>query len=73
MLILGRRIGERIKIGDEVTITVLDVQQHHYGDQVQLGIDAPKDIPVHREEIYDRIQQQKEQEHEFDHERSGNC
>ena len=51
MLILTRRVGEALKIGDEVTITVLNVR----GNQVRIGIDAPKDVSVHREEIYDKI------------------
>ncbi|UTC24098.1 carbon storage regulator CsrA [Candidatus Comchoanobacter bicostacola] len=51
MLILTRRVGEALKIGDEVTITVLSVRGH----QVRIGIDAPKDVSVHREEIYNKI------------------
>lgn len=55
MLILTRRISESVIIGDDVKITVLGVK----GNQVRLGIDAPKDVSVHREEIYQRIQQEK--------------
>lgn len=51
MLILSRSIGESIRIGDVVSVTVLSVS----GNQVRIGIDAPKDVAVHREEIYKRI------------------
>ncbi len=54
MLILTRRVGETIVIGDDVTVTVLGVK----GNQVRLGVNAPHDLPVHREEIYERIQQE---------------
>ena len=52
MLILTRRVGETLMIGDDVQVTVLGVK----GGQVRLGIEAPRDVPVHREEIYQRIQ-----------------
>lgn len=55
MLILTRNISQKIKIGDEVTVTVLGVQ----GSQVRLGINAPKEVAVHRQEIFDRIQREK--------------
>ena len=55
MLILTRRVGETLMIGDDVTITVLGVK----GNQVRIGVNAPKDVAVHREEIYQRIQQEK--------------
>lgn len=56
MLILTRRISESLMIGDEVKITVLGVK----GNQVRIGIEAPKDVPVHREEIFRRIQIEQE-------------
>jgi carbon storage regulator len=55
VLILTRRIGETLIVGTEVSVTVIGVK----GNQVRLGIDAPKDVQVHREEIYDRVQVEK--------------
>lgn len=55
MLILTRRVGETLIIGDDVSVTILGVK----GNQVRLGVNAPKDVGVHREEIYQRIQQEK--------------
>jgi carbon storage regulator len=54
MLILTRRVGESVVIGDEITVTVLDLK----GNQIRLGIQAPKDVPVHREEVYVRLQEE---------------
>ncbi len=56
MLILTRRVGEAVKIGESVTITVLGVK----GNQVRIGVDAPRDVAVHREEIYERIRHEQD-------------
>lgn len=65
MLILTRRVGETLMVGDDVTVTILEVK----GNQVRIGVNAPKDIAVHREEIYDRIQQEQQK----DSPEPGNC
>lgn len=57
MLILTRRVGETLMVGDNVAITVLGVK----GNQVRIGVNAPKDVAVHREEIFQRIQREKGQ------------
>lgn len=55
MLILTRKLGETVMVGDNITVTIVGVT----GTQVRLGISAPKDVPVHREEIYERIQRER--------------
>ncbi|MFD1381749.1 carbon storage regulator CsrA [Rhodanobacter aciditrophus] len=60
MLILTRRVGETLMVGDEVSVTVLGVK----GNQVRIGINAPKDVSVHREEIYLRIQKEQDEQTE---------
>ena len=54
MLILTRRVGETVMIGDEIAVTVVGIN----GNQIRLGITAPKEIPVHREEVYERLHEQ---------------
>ncbi|WP_434353820.1 carbon storage regulator CsrA [Psychrobacter sp. HD31] len=63
MLILTRRVGETLMIGDEVSVRVLGVK----GNQVRLGVNAPKDIAVHREEIYQRIQHERSMQNHMQH------
>ncbi|OOF70381.1 carbon storage regulator CsrA [Rodentibacter caecimuris] len=60
MLILTRKVGETVLIGDDISITVLSIR----GSQVKLGVNAPKDVSVHREEIYQRIQKSKNEQTE---------
>ena len=55
MLILTRRLGETLMIGDGVTVTVLGIK----GNQVRIGVNAPRDVPVHREEIFERIKRER--------------
>ena len=56
MLILTRRVGETVMIGDDVTVTVLGVK----GNQVRIGVNAPRDVAVHREEIFERIKREEQ-------------
>ncbi len=69
MLILTRRVQEAIMIGDDVTVTVLSVK----GNQVRLGIDAPREVEVHREEIYHRVKNGIPREDVVDTDNAGNC
>ena len=57
LLILTRKVGEALKVGEDVTVTVMAVK----GNQVRIGINAPKDVAVHREEIYEKVQAEKAQ------------
>ena len=68
MLILTRKVGESLIIGDHIITTVLNIK----GNQVRLGVDAPREITVHREEVYNRIQEEKEQEKEQEQEQKYN-
>jgi len=61
MLILTRRVGETLMIGDEVTVTVLGVK----GNQVRIGVNAPRDVTVHREEIYERIKREQQSDQDI--------
>lgn len=60
MLVLARRIGEKLMIGDDITITITQIKDN----QVKIGIEAPKDVPVHREEIFLMLKEQEQQKGE---------
>ena len=57
MLVLARRIGEKLKIGDDITVTILQIR----GNQVSIGIEADKSIPIHREEVFRRIKDEEDE------------
>ncbi len=57
MLVLTRKVGEALRIGDDVQVTVLGIK----GNQVRIGIDAPKNVPVHRQEVYERIKREEQE------------
>ena len=59
MLILTRKANETLTVGNDVTVTILGVK----GNQVRIGVNAPKEVPVHREEVYNRIKDEQQQEH----------
>ena len=73
MLVLARREGESIRIGDDITITVIAIRRDHTQEvssvKVRLAIDAPREIPVHREEIYEIIQREKAEKQKLDTEK----
>ena len=68
MLILTRRVGEVVMIGNDVTVTVLGVK----GNQVRIGVNAPRDVAVHREEIFERIKREEQDGESADPARPGN-
>lgn len=63
MLVLSRKIDESIRIGDDVEVMIVDIR----GDKVRLGIDAPQEVPVHREEVHDAIRQENSKGESDDH------
>lgn len=62
MLVLSRQRGEVIKIGDDIEITIVDIR----GDKVRVGVNAPEEVPVHREEVYNKIQRDLENARQID-------